>query len=222
MLALNGSFNVPTVESADLKAHGIVPRFADLSALRVPDFLKTSQIQKPSLLEVSQTGVPNTGAAVGFISRSINASWDLFRKGLDNALSSIASDPKTVASVASGLAAFGFDLLPFMGPIKKFADGRALFLQNNLDLKNEGRTLCLISLLELGLDAVTAGGSALIPDEILTYPRMLRDYQRRMQQQTSPAKMFPDPVSLVVRGLLKIPGVSSILDRAISATIAKD
>ena len=186
------------------------------SALKAPSSIIENSANK---LASSDSELIISDNKPSLLSKLFKSGKDSLVWATDKLLSTFAADPKAVATISSGLASLGIDLLPFLGPLKKIADGRALFQQDCPELKTEGRTLCLIALLELGIDAATAGGSVLLPDEILTYPRMLRDYQRRMKQEENPSKMFPDPISLAVRAILKIPAISKLVDRAITATI---
>jgi hypothetical protein len=131
---------------------------------------------------------------------------------ISGALGLLSADPDKRASFGAGVANLGIDLIPFVGPLKKLADARALVHHNDPALQHEGRTLFVLGAAELLLDTVTVGGSAFIPDELLTYPRMIRDYQRRANQERDPRSMFPDPVSMVIRGLLSVPGASALVD----------
>jgi hypothetical protein len=124
----------------------------------------------------------------------------------------LSADPNKNASFASGVANLGIDLIPFVGPLKKLADARALVHHGDPVLQHEGRTLFVLGAAELLLDTATVGGSALLPDELLTYPRLIRDYQRRASQERDTKSMFPDPVSMVIRGFLLIPGVTALVD----------
>lgn len=123
-----------------------------------------------------------------------------------------SADPDKRASFGSGIVNLGIDLIPFMGPFKKLVDAHALVHHNNPVLQHEGRTLFVLGAVELLLDTVTLGGSAVLPDELLTYPRLIRDYQRRANQEKDPKAMFPDPVSILIRGFLMIPGASTLID----------
>lgn len=124
----------------------------------------------------------------------------------------LGADPSTKASFGSGVLTLGIDLVPFLGPLKKVADARALVHHENPILQHEGRTLFVLGAVEMLLDTITLGGSAFLPDEILTYPRLIRDYQRRAHQQTDATSMFPDPISFAIRGLLMIPGANELVD----------
>jgi hypothetical protein len=124
----------------------------------------------------------------------------------------LAADPSTKASFGSGVFNLGIDLVPFLGPLKKVADARALVHHENPTLQHEGRTLFVLGALEMLLDTITLGGSAFLPDEILTYPRLIRDYQRRANQETDAKSMFPDPISCAIRGALMIPGANELVD----------
>jgi hypothetical protein len=139
----------------------------------------------------------------------------------DRTLNWMATDPRAEASLTQTFGNMGLDLVPVLGPLKKYADARAMFREDDPLMKSEGRKLCVIALLEASFDVVTMGGSILIPDEALTYLRTIRDYQRRARKMTNGAKLFPDPLSLVAGALLKVPGLTSLVDRILSFAVDK-
>lgn len=144
---------------------------------------------------------------------AVRTKASVFGRVFDRLMSAIASDPKQERFI-SFLGRFGFDFVPIVGPLKKFADARELYRVGYL---NEARTLCLISLVEGAIDAgeiagipFTAGGSLLFPDEALTELRNVRETVRRL---SGGRILFPDPLTLAAKLVVAIPGIRNFTDR---------
>lgn len=127
----------------------------------------------------------------------------------------IAADPRAQASLGRAIGALGIDLVPFLGPLKKYADARAMYKENDPLLESEAKKLFVIACAEAAFDTVTLGGSAFVPDEALTYLRTARDLHRRARAVTSSSGLIPDPLTLAAGLILKIPGCDWLADRAL-------
>ncbi|MCB0352650.1 MAG: hypothetical protein KDD64_03970 [Bdellovibrionales bacterium] len=126
------------------------------------------------------------------------------------------TNPKASATVLDVGAKLGIDLIPVVGPFKKFADARALYSMEDEKLKRDAKVLLLIAAVELGLDVGTAGGSVFLPDELLTWLRTAKDTQRRLRGAGGVLRFLPDPLSFVGKFVVRSRLVSRVLHFGLS------
>lgn len=143
-------------------------------------------------------------------------------RALDYTLQLIAADPQAEASIARAAVNIGYDIVPFLGPLKKFADARALYRTADPVLMEEGRRLCLIAVLEAALDIGTLGGSAFMPDELITGLRTAGDYYRRAARTAKGVGLSKDPLSLLAGAVLKFPYLSKSIDTILTPPAGSD
>jgi len=94
--------------------------------------------------------------------RNAGIAGHALERNADEAAIDAIKNPRFIASFLS----FVIDFVPVLGPSQKYLQARKEFKVEAL--KDVARERFIIAVMEMGLDVVTMGGSATIPDEVLT------------------------------------------------------
>ena len=166
--------------------------------LTANEALGLSDLQVGESMHEGKRGI-ETGLRMDIVRRACG-------RGLDKAMSFIASDPDKARSVLETMGKVGADLVPFLGPVVKYADARELYRAGHV---KEAKRLCCIAAAEMVLDVATLGGSAAIPDELLT---ALTTVRQGMKNSSTASKVLKtDPLSFTADMICHIPGVDDAL-----------
>lgn len=126
-------------------------------------------------------------------------------------------------SLARSLVRILIDFVPIAGAGQKYLQAREEFSRfpQAEQLRSAARERCVIALMELVLDAATLGGSAAIPDELLTWLNRLK----LLVHMRNAGKKLPvyakvldwiDIPGKIAQGLLTLPYAQKAIDQSLT------